>query len=150
MRFAYSVLTVAMSVFASQVFFTGLSEDLSMSENIFLARVEGIVNMPMNYMNRADYTLSVLEIIACSDSLSDSLVGVYTMILPGSYISPSGEEVWESPIVNGSGLEFLVHEGDTVLVFGSAMPSGDTSVQMDIVRLEFPDSLGRLRELLSQ
>ena len=135
---------------ASQVFYMDLADDLMMSENVFLARVESAFETPMDYMGRVDYTLSILSVLSCTDPLPDSVVGVYTRHLPRSWVDPSGNEVWESPIVNGSGLEFLVNPGDTVLVFGSALPSGDTSVPMGIVRVEFADSLGSVIKMLEE
>jgi len=87
-------------------------------------------------------------VVSCSDSLPDSVVAVYTMHLPRSFVDSSGNEVWESPLVSGSGIEFLVYPGDTVLVFGSALPCGDASVPMSIVRVEFADSLGSVINML--
>ncbi len=104
----------------------------------------------MDYTRRVDYTLSVLSVVSCTDSLSESLVAVYTMLLPRSWVDQSGNEVWESPLVNGSGLEFTFSPGDTVLVFGSALPSGDRSVPMGIIRVETADSLGSVMRMLEE
>ncbi len=141
---------LAAAAAASQIFFMDLSDDLMMSDNIFLARVESSFETPMDYARRVDYTLSVLSVVSCADSLSDSLVAVYTMLLPRSWVDQSGNEVWESPLVNGSGLEFSFSPGDTVLVFGSALPSGDRSVPMGIIRVETADSLGSVVRMLEE
>lgn len=133
---------------ASQIFFMDLAADLMLSDNVFLARVEKVFETPMDYMGRVEYTLSILSVISCTDTLPDPVVAVYTMHLPGSRVDPYGNEEWESPIVNGSGLEFLVNPGDTVLVFGSALPSGDSTVPMAVVRVELADSLGSVLKLL--
>ena len=135
---------------ASQIFFMDLADDLMMSDNIFLARVESSFEMPMDYARRVDYTLSVLSVVSCTDSLSDSLVAVYSMLVPRGWVDESGNEFWESPLVNGSGLEFSFSPGDTVLVFGSALPSGDRSVPMGILRVEVADSLGSVMKMLEE
>ncbi len=139
---------LAMNAMASQLFFMDLADDLMMSSNIFLARVESVIATPMASMERVEYTLTILSEISCSNSLSDTVVAAYTRHFPESWVDPSGNEVWESPIVNGSGLEFLVKPGDTVLVFGSALPSGDASVPMGVMRVESADSLGSVLKLL--
>ena len=121
-----------------------------MSDNIFLARVESSFETPMDYARRVDYTLSVLSVVSCTDSLSDSMAAIYSMLLPRSWVDQSGNEVWESPLVNGSGLEFMVSPDDTVLVFGSALPSGDSSVPMGIFRIESVDSLASVMKMLEE
>jgi hypothetical protein len=151
MKFIYpALLSFALPVLASQIFFMELSDDLLMSDNIFLARVENAVTIPADYIERREYTLSVLEVIVSKDSLEDTLVGAYSMYLPRPYITSSGDEIWESPIVNGSGMEMLAGPGDTVLVFSGLVPSGTSSVPVSIIRLEYPDSLDRVLELLAQ
>jgi hypothetical protein len=141
---------LAAAAAASQVFFMDLSDDIMMSDNIFLARVESSFETPMDYARRVDYTLSVLSVVSCTDSLSDSMAAIYSMLLPRSWVDQSGNEVWESPLVNGSGLEFMVSPGDTVLVFGSALPSGDSSVPMGIFRIESVDSLASVMKMLEE
>ena len=148
MKFLFLSFVIAAPLWASEVFFMDLEEDMELAKNIFLARVEKAHEMPMDYMARMDYTLSILEVIACSDSLGDSLVGVYTMFLPGPHVLASGEEVWVSPIVNGSGMELYVEQGDTVVVLSERVLTGSTSEPVSIIRLESPANLQTIRELL--
>jgi len=143
-------LLSAFPMFASQVFFMGLRDDFYLSSNIFLARVEQVLNIPMDYMERMEYTLTILDVIMCTDSLEDPIVGAYSMLLPRAYITPSGDEVWESPIVNGSGMEMGIMPGDTVLVFAGHLLSGTSSQPVSIIRLEYPDSLEKVLELLQE
>lgn len=148
MRTLLLAFAIAFPVCASEVFFMDLEDDMELAENIFLARVEEVWETPMSYMARMDYTLRVLEVISCSDSVTDSVVGAYSMVLPGPYVLDSGEEVWVSPIVNGSGMELYVEPGDTVIVLSGSVLSGSSAEPVTIIRLESPEYLENVKELL--
>lgn len=141
-------ISAVTSAFASQIFFMELEDDFWMSDNIFLARVEKVSEVFMEYREGREYTLSVIEVIACSDSLGETITGTYTMDIPRAYITSSGEEVWESPIVNGSGMEMMVAPGDTVVVLSGRVPAGSPSEPVWIIRLESQENLPAVRELL--
>jgi len=67
------------------------------------------------------------------------------MDLPRVYIDSSGDEIWESPVVFGSGIEMSVSAGDTVVVLAWRAVDGQP---VQIVRLEPADSLGSVRDRL--
>lgn len=132
---------------ASQVFYMSLDEAFGLAETIFLARVESIEHTPFEWVTRADYQLGVTEVLMGPDSLAGTRMDAYyIMDLPMAYLDSDGTEVWESPIVFGSGIEMSVSAGDTVVVL-AWRSVGDQPVQ--VVRLEPAESLDSVRDRLS-
>ena len=64
-------------------------------------------------------------------------------------VDEQGNEVWESPIVNGSGHEMSVSKGDTVIVFLGYIPT-DLSISAEVIRIEPTDSLDSILLLLAE
>lgn len=131
---------------ASQIFFMDLEDDIMMSDNIFLAEVLSVYHQRGEWFEEAVFDLLFLEDIECRDLLPDTLRAVYVLELPRPFYTPSGEEYWESPIVNGSGLEFAFGKGDTVLVMASMLVSDEHP--LNINRLEPADSLAAVERLM--
>lgn len=132
---------------ASQVFQMSLDEVMGLAETVFLARVEGVAHTPFESIVRVDFNLRVTEVLLGPDSLTGtSLDAFYTMNLPSVYLNSDGTEVWESPIVFGSGIEMSVSVGDTVVAL-AGLPGGDQP--LNLVRLEHTESLESVRYRLS-
>lgn len=124
-----------------------LDEVMGFTDAVFVARVESVVHTPFEYHARADFRLIVTEVLLGPDSLAGtSLDAFYTMDLPSVYVDSDGTEIWESPIVFGSGIEMSVSAGDTVVAL-AGRPVSDQPV--NIVRLEHADSLLSMRDRLS-
>lgn len=70
------------------------------------------------------------------------------MLLPRSYIDEEGNEIWESPIVTGSGFEMFTEEGDTVIVFLDRLPNNQQQYA-GVMRVEPADSLESILLLLN-
>jgi len=131
---------------ASQVFHMSLDEVFGLAETVFLARVESVEHTAFEWLVRADFELSVTEVLLGPDSLPGTRMAAFcTMDLPRVYIDSSGDEIWESPVVFGSGIEMSVSAGDTVVVLAWRAVDGQP---VQIVRLEPADSLGSVRDRL--
>lgn len=132
---------------ANQIFYMSLDEAFGLAETVFLARVESVEHSPFEWVTRADYQLSVTEVLMGPDSLAGTRMDAYYILdLPMAYLDSDGNEVLESPIVFGSGIEMSVSAGDTVVVL-AWRPVGDQPVE--VVRLECADSLESVRDKLS-
>lgn len=132
---------------ASQIFYMDLDQVVCLVENILVVEVVQAVHFPMDYMDRMEYTIRVLEVLHGADVREGDFIAWYTFDLPRSYTGSDGMEVWESPLVTGSGLEMCVMEGDTVIALTYSL-SDDSSRAAELVRLEPPDSLEKIMGLL--
>ena len=133
---------------ATQVFYMSLEESLDFTEAIVLVRVEQIINFPMDYMERIEYYCKVLDVVSGPDSLEGDFIASYEMLFPSPYIDEEGNEIWESPIVTGSGFEMFTEEGDTVIVFLDRIPD-DQQQYAGVMRVYPADSLGSILLLLN-
>ena len=150
MRYAVATLILALplALQASQVFHMDMEDAAGMADCVLLARVEHVVDRLAGSLKEVEYTLDVLAVAHGPDSLQCGLRGVYVMDLPRSYTSEDGSEVWESPLVTGSGMEMSVEPGDTVVAL-TALPRGaDRSVS--VVRMESVDSLESVVAVLAR
>ena len=143
------VLLCSFSAAAHQIFFLSMEESLFFSDAVVIAEIEYTVLFPMDSGERFEYGIQVLESVYGPDSLEHSFIADYTMLYPMSWIDEDGNEVWESPIVNGSGLEGSVVKGDTVLAFLGYIPDGQ-GAPVEIVRIEPADSLDRVLDLMER
>lgn len=142
------ILAAAGLLAASQVFYMTLEESLDFTEAVLLVRVESVIEFPGDYMNRIEYYFEVLDVVYGPDSLEGEFMATYEMLLPRSYIDEEGNEIWESPIVTGSGYEMFTEDGDTVIVFLDRLP--DIQLQYaGVMRVEPADSLESILLLLN-
>lgn len=140
------LIVVAFPVFASQVFYMSTEEALELTECIFLAEAGMILDIPMSYTDRTQYTFHILEVVIGTDSLEGTYLSYYSANLPWAYTGQNGEEISRSPLLTGSGYETIVEEGDTVIVF-SDLPVDD-SHPLNLIRIEHVDSLESIQEIL--
>ena len=123
-----------------------LDEVFGLAETIFLARVESVEHTSFEWLARADYELSVTEVLLGPDSLLGTRIDAfYTMDLPRAYIDSDGTEIWESPIVVGSGIEMSAAAGDTVVAIAYWQMEGHT---LSLVRLEGMERLDEVSTLI--
>jgi hypothetical protein len=131
---------------ASQIFYMSLDEAFGLAETVFLARVESVEHTPFEWLTRADYELSVTEVLMGPDSLAGTRMDAYyIMDLPMAYLDSDGNEVWESPIVFGSGIEMSVSAGDTVVAVAGRLLEGPV---LNLVRLEKLEHLDEVSTLI--
>lgn len=149
MRIAALLLLAALSVQASQIFHMDLEDVLGMARSILLAEVEEAEHSQSEYSLRMDYVLRVLDHVHGPDTLSGVFPAFYTQSYPMSWVDEDGVQVWESPIVEGSGMETGVSAGDRVLVLVGYIPE-DSVNPVSIVRMEPADSLPAVLRLLDQ
>ena len=142
------ILAAAGLLAASQVFYMSVEESLDFTEAIVLVRVEQVINFPMDYMERIEYYFTVLDVVSGPDSLEGDFIASYEMLFPRAYTDDEGNEVWESPIVTGSGYEIFTEEGDTMIVFLERLPD-DQYPFVSIVRVDPADSLESILLLLN-
>ena len=142
------LLLMALPLQASQIFHMDLEEVIGLARCVVLAKVEERHVIPMDYMNRFEYSLRVISVIEGDSTLKGNFLAFHTMDIPRSRTLDDGTEVWESPLVFGSGLEGVVEPGDTVIALVDS-PVTDSTV-VSLVRMEPPESLEAIRLLLEQ
>ena len=147
MRIAALLLLAALSAQASQIFHMDLEEALGMTEVVVLARVDQVSEIPNEYAVVMEYGLEVVSVLSGADSTARGLAAVYAADRPRSFLTEDGTEVWESPLVTGSGLEMSVQRGDTVVAFLDSHLE-DYPEPVNLVRMEPADSLPAVRRLL--
>lgn len=141
------VLCCVLPIEASQVFHMSLDGAFGLAETVFLARVESVEHTHFEWLVRADFELGVTEVLLGPDSLNGILVDAfYTMDLPRAYIDSDGTEIWESPLVFGSGIEMSVAAGDSVVALAGRPIEGHG---LCLLRLEGMERLDEVSTLLS-
>ncbi len=149
MRIATGLILAAAGLLAAtQVFYMSVEESLDFTESILLVRVEKVMNFPGNYMDRIEYYFSVLDVVSGPDSIEGDFIASYEMMFPRPYYDEEGNEIWESPIVTGSGFEMFAEEGDTVIVFLDRIPD-DQQQYAGVMRVSPADSLESVLLLLN-
>jgi len=149
LKYLFAVMLAAAGLpAASQVFHMSLEESLDFTESILLVRVESVIEFPGDYLDRIEYYFSILDIVSGPDSLEGEFKASYDVIFPMSYMDEEGNEIWESPIVSGSGFESFTAEGDTVIVFLERIPD-DQKLFTWVVRVEPADNMESILLLLT-
>ncbi|OPL19235.1 MAG: hypothetical protein AVO35_11700 [Candidatus Aegiribacteria sp. MLS_C] len=148
MRLAAVPGVVLVSVLsAGQVFYMDLEQAAGMAENIFVAEMGESAVIAMDYLIRVEYEMDVLQVLRGTGVNAGGLFVFYTFDVPRSYVDEDGMEVWESPMVTGSGIETAVEEGDTVIVFAYGLHS-DLPAGIEVLRMEPLDSLAVVMAML--
>ena len=143
------LLTSAALLVASQVFYMSIDESLDMSDAVVRAEVTETVTYAMDSGDNVEYFFKVIEVLSGDESLEGEMFADYFMDQPMAWIDADGNEVWESPILTGSGLELSTEKGDTVIVFLGYIPA-DPATASEVIRIEPADSLDKILLLLSQ
>jgi hypothetical protein len=140
------ILMSAGPLSASQIFHLELEEAAGMAGTVLVARVESAVGYSTEYVHRVEYTLRVLKILVGTEMPDSVIPAQYTMDLP-RMISDAGEgEVWESPLVTGSGMELSVEPGDCAVVL--AADRYPDIRPLNVIRMEPLGNLGRVRQVI--
>lgn len=143
------LLTSVGLLVASQVFYMSIDESLDMSDAVALAEVTETITFRMDSGNKVEYIFQVVEVISGEDSLKGEVFAEYFMDFPTTWVDEDGNEVWESPIVSGSGLEMSVNKGDTVIVFLGYVPT-DPGSPAEVIRIEPADNLDSILLLIAE
>lgn len=148
MRFAavHAVLLISL-VNASQVFHMDLEQAAGMAELVFVAEMGSSSVIPMDYLVRVEYEMNVLQVLRGAGVNAGDLFAFHTCNLPRSRVGADGTEVWESPLVTGSGFETVVERGDTVIVLAGGLHS-DPTTGIEVLRIEPLDSLASVIDLI--
>jgi len=139
---------ICLTAAASQVFFMDLPEALRMSDCVILAEVLSTEEHDYDGFLEVAGSLRLLGVLSGAPAPDSCFSASYIMDLPRSQTMEDGTVMWESPLVTGSGLEFRIEPGDTVVVLLSAAELGD-STRFGVIRFEPADSLGAILDLLA-
>jgi hypothetical protein len=141
------VLVLAPLVSSSQVFYRDMEDVVLSAGCIFLARVVSVEDSSCSGSESAVFVLEPLQTIEGHVGSGAGLTGIYSVQAPFVYTGVDGTQVTESPIYDGSGIEFAVVAGDTVIVI-----AWDDVLSVDecfsIVRMEPAGSLGAVVDLV--
>jgi hypothetical protein len=117
MRALPAALAVLVStVLSSQIFYMDLDDVLPMAGSVLIAEIVSIEDYYGDSWHSVDYSLMILDMLRGNADTGVPIRCSYGMDYPGSYIDADGNEIWESPLVTGSGYEFSSGIGDTVIV----------------------------------
>lgn len=132
-RYLVILMIMAAASPASASLFSGLpvEDTLALSDCVFLAEVQSVYEISMNYLQRTEYAFKVLEVIHGDSSSIDSLIAACETCIPSAEYSN-----------DHSGYTLL---NDTVLVF-SSLPEADSQV-FNIICVMHIDSLDRLKKI---
>jgi hypothetical protein len=139
---------ICLTAAASQVFYMDLPEVLRMSDCVILAEVLSMEEHDhIGFMEGAG-SLRLLGVLSGAPAPDSCFSASYIIDLPRSQTLEDGTVMWESPLVTGSGLEFRIEPGDTVVVLLSAAELCD-GTRFGVIRMEPADSLGSILDLLA-
>jgi len=139
----------AASVTATQVFHMNLYEALCFTDDVYVVRIDYVYRFHMDYMDRIEYYMEVIDVVHGEDPPQEELLCAYSMMLPSCTTDENGNEIWESPLVSGSGNESAVSEGDTLIVLTSHIAT-DSTRAVSVVRIESLDSMDEIIRILEE
>lgn len=135
----------AATAIATQIVYMDLDEVLPMTGSVLITEVNSMGTSEGDGWSSADYSLIVLEILRGDAGTGTVINGSYRLNLPRSYESAMGTVTWVSPLETGSGWEFFVCTGDTVIVLLDASYA-DAEVNHSVLRIEPMDMLDPILE----
>jgi hypothetical protein len=113
---------------------------------VLVVRVEAAGGYSTEYIHRVEYTLRVLKTLIGTEMPDSVIPAQYTMDLPRVVTDAGSGEVWESPMVTGSGMELSVEPGDCVVVLACAGYSCQRP--LNVIRMEPAGNLERVLEIM--
>ncbi|RKZ09339.1 hypothetical protein DRQ25_06755 [Candidatus Fermentibacteria bacterium] len=117
MRFAlFAVVLVAVLGSSTQIVYMDLDKVLPMAGSVLIARVVSLETEECDRWCSANFSLIIMEMIRGSADTDAEISCSYHLNLPRSCDSAMGTVTWVSPLETGSGYEFFVSVGDTVIV----------------------------------
>jgi hypothetical protein len=142
MKTVVILLLAAAASIATQIIYMDRGEVLPMAGSVLIVEVLSMDTGEGDGWCSADYSLIVLDILRGNAETGTVINGSYRLNLPRSYESAMGTVTWVSPLETGSGYEFFVCAGDTVIVLLDA----DTASSHTVLRVEPLDMRETLME----
>jgi len=130
----------------SQIFHMDLQTVVSMADTVLLAEVVSVEEIPMIYGIEVCFGLRKLAEDSCVGIPDTVFSASYFMESPRSYHLEDGSEIWESPLVSGSGLEMTCGTGDTVTVLLGGL-TAQSGTLLELLRMEPAGSFGEVQGL---
>ncbi|MCK5116584.1 MAG: hypothetical protein KAR44_08275 [Candidatus Aegiribacteria sp.] len=136
----FAVVFLAVLGSSTQIVFMDLDEVLPMAGCVLIAEVVSIEAFEGDDWCSGDFSLIALETLHGDVETGAEISCTYHLNLPRIFESAGGTVAWISPDETGSGHEFLVTAGDTVIVL---LESGytDTAASRILLRIEPLDML---------
>ena len=117
MRFALiAVVFVVVLGSSTQIVYMDLDKVLPMAGSVLIVRVDSLDTYEGDGWCSADFSLIIMDMLRGSADTGAEISCYYHLNLPRSYESAMGTVTWVSPHETGSGYEFFVSVGDTVIV----------------------------------
>jgi len=141
----FAVIFLAVLGNSTQIVFMDLDEVLPMTGSVLIARVVSLQTEEGDGWCSADYSLIIMDIIHGSADTDTEISCSYQLNLPRSFESAMGSVTWVSPLETGSGYEFFVSAGDTVIILLDA-DYADATGSHTLLRVEPLDVIEQLLE----
>ncbi len=145
MKTALILSFAAATAIATQIVYMDLDEVLPMAGSVLIAEVLSMDTSEGDGWSSADYSLIVRDMLRSNTGTGTVINGSFRLNLPRSYESAMGTVTWVSPLETGSGWEFFVCTGDTVIVLLDTVYTDEEMVHT-ILRVEPLDMLDSLLE----
>ncbi len=139
----FALVFVAALGSSTQIVFMDLDEVLPMAGSVLIARVVSLETYEGDDWCSAVFSLIIMDMIRGSADTDAEISCSYHLNLPRSFESAMGTVTWVSPLETGSGYEFLVCAGDTVIVLLDA-DYADAAGSHTLLRIEPPDMIEQL------
>lgn len=144
MRFAlFSVVFVVVLGSSTQIVYMDLDKVLPMAGSVLIARVVSLETEEGDSWCSADFSLIIMDMFRGSADTNAEISCSYQLNLPRSFDSAMGTVTWVSPLETGSGFEFFVSVGDTVIVLIEA-DYADAAGSHTLLRIEPLDMIEQL------
>lgn len=135
-----TVALIAPLASATQIVFMDLDEVLPMAEFVLIAEVASLEAVEFDDWCSGDFSLIALENLRGDIETGAEIICTYHLNLPRICESARGTVAWVSHDETGSGYEFLVNPGDTVIVLLESCHA-DQSDSRTLLRVEPVDML---------
>lgn len=139
-------IVLAGAAAGSQVFHMDLPTVVSIADTVLLAEILSVEELPGLYGMEVRFGLRPLTYDIVVGTPDTVLYASYFMEYPRSYHLEDGSEIWESPLVSGSGLEMTCGTGDTVTAFLAGLTLR-TGLSPELLRIEPAGSFEDIRRL---
>ena len=144
MRFAlFAVVFVAVLGSSTQIVYMDLDKVLPMAGCVLIAEVVSIEAFEGDDWCSGDFSLITLETLHGDVETGAEISCTYHLNLPRSCDSAMGTVTWVSPYETGSGYEFFVSVGDTVIVLLDA-DYAEAAGNYTLLRIEPLDMIEQL------
>ena len=142
-----SLILLCAAAHSTQIIYMDLDEVIASAGTILVVEIASREFEEGDGWVTGSYTLGVIDAIRGWADSGAKVECFYRLNLPRRFESASGPVTWVSPWETGSGMEFLVSPGDTVIaLFGSSRVAGRGT--QALVRMEPLSSRGLIETML--